>query len=147
MKNHFTPKSSRNINQPSKNKNLVKHGLAVEATMKKLAHHFNQNPDLWGLAGLIHDADWEQTQTNHKLHGKKTVQWLKQAGETNNQLLQAVLSHNFERNKENQPKTTMDWALYTCDELTGLIIATALVMPDKKLASVTLDSVLKKIPF
>jgi predicted hydrolase (HD superfamily) len=112
--------------------------------MRALAKHFGQNENLWGIVGLLHDADWEATETTPDQHTKKTVEWIKTAGEKNETLIRTILSHNHKHNAEAPPKNTIEWALYTCDELTGLIVATALVRPDKKITSVTLDSVMKK---
>jgi putative nucleotidyltransferase with HDIG domain len=134
------------LNNHLKNKNLFRHCLVVEAVMKSLARYFNEDEEKWGLAGLLHDADWEETKDNHQEHAKKIVEWLKEKGENDKEIIEAILSHNFKNNGFRPPQTKMEWALYTCDELTGLIVAVALVMPDKKLASVTVESVLKKFP-
>ncbi|MCR4329874.1 MAG: HDIG domain-containing protein [Candidatus Roizmanbacteria bacterium] len=134
------------VNAHIKNKNLVKHCLAVEAAMRALARHFQEDEDVWGLAGLIHDADWEETANDITLHTKKTIEWLKEHGEDDTRIIETVLAHNYKNNGHEEPKDTMQWALYTCDELTGLIIATTLVRPDKQLTSVTVESVLKKFP-
>lgn len=132
------------LNKYIKNKNLIKHCLAVEAVMRGLASHFKTDVYMWGLLGLIHDADWEATAKDYSQHARVTVDWLKDAGETNEELVSATLSHNYIHNKSDAPQKLMDWALYCSDDLTGLIVATALVMPDKKLASVSVESVLKK---
>lgn len=131
-----------------KNKNLLRHCLAVEAAMEALCKHFGQTHDIdrWQIVGLLHDADWEETQNEYGQHTKKTIEWLKEAGEEDKVITEAILSHNFEYNGFRQPASTLEWSLYTCDELTGLIVATALVRPDKKLASVTVESVMKKFP-
>jgi len=129
-----------------KNKNLLKHCLAVEAAMRALARKFKIEEEKWGLVGLLHDGDWEVTKDNHANHAKKIVEWLKKAGETNQEVLDAILSHNWQNDSFRQPNSPMEWSLFCSDELTGLIIATTLVMPDKKLASVSVESVLKKFP-
>lgn len=134
------------LNSHIKNKNLIRHGLAAEAAMKGLANHFNDNEDKWGLVGLLHDGDWEETTNDPSQHTKKMVTWLKVAGETDQEILDAILSHNYAHTGENQPKNKLEWSIYTCDELTGFIVAVALITPDKKLASVTVDSVLRKFP-
>jgi lysyl-tRNA synthetase class 2 len=126
------------------NKNLVKHCLAVEAAMRGLAKHFHQDEDLWGIVGLLHDADWEVTQPDAALHTRKTMEWLDTHGEHDKQLRDAILAHNYTGNGERPPETPLEWSLYTCDELTGIITACTLVRPDKKLASVEVKSVLKK---
>lgn len=129
------------VNEWTTNKNLVKHMLAVEAQMRALAVYFKKDPDQWGLAGLIHDADYDKWPTEHP---QKTLNWLKE----NNHpewLHSAVMTHAWKYNgQEKEPKTKLEWALYTCDELSGFIIAIALTRPDKKLSSVTLESIKKK---
>jgi len=134
------------VNAHIKNKNLVKHCLAVEAAMRALARHFHEDENVWGLAGLIHDADWEETGSDITAHTKKTIEWLKEQGEDDARIIEAVLAHNYKNNGHEEPQNTMQWALYTCDELTGLIVATTLVRPDRQLTSVTVESVLKKFP-
>lgn len=134
------------LNNNLKNQNLIRHNLAVESAMKGLAKYFKADVNKWGLVGLLHDGDWEATRDNPLMHTQKMAEWLRQAGETDQQIIQAILSHNFVHNGKNEPSTTMEWSLYTCDELTGFIVAVTLVMPDKKLSSVTVDSVIKKFP-
>lgn len=129
-----------------KNKNLIRHGLAAEAAMKGLANYFGENDEKWGLVGLLHDGDWEETTNDPSQHTKKMVEWLTKEGETDKEILDAILSHNFAHTGENPPKNKLEWAIYTCDELTGFIVAVALVTPDKKLTFVTVDSVLRKFP-
>jgi len=128
-----------------KNPGLVKHALSVEAAMQALADKLGGNRIQWGNLGLIHDADWEETEVNPAQHAKLTAQWLREAGETDEVLLQALLTHNYQHNGYRAPESQLEWALYTVDELTGLIIATALVK-NKELTSVSVQSVLKKFP-
>lgn len=125
----------------TENKNLVKHMLAVEAQMRALAKHFGENEDEWGLLGLVHDADYEKWPSEHP---RKTIEELEARGEPE-WLINAVRAHAWGFNgMDVEPKTKMEWAIYTCDELSGFIIACALVRPDKKLLSVTVESVQKK---
>src|SRR3972149_11116487 len=127
----------------TENKNLVKHMLAVEAEMRALAKNFGENEDDWGLLGLVHDADYEKYPEEHP---RKTIEELEKRGEPE-WLRNAVKAHAWKFNgMDIEPKTKMEWAIYTCDELSGFIIACALVRPDRKLSSVTVDSVLKKWP-
>ncbi len=123
------------------NKNLLKHMLAVEAQMKALAHYFKEDEEKWALAGLIHDADYEKWP---KEHPRKLLEYLKQ-NSSPDWLYSAVETHAFKYNgMDKEPTTKLEWALYTCDELSGLIIAVALTHPDKKLSSVALKSIKKK---
>ncbi|MBI1863245.1 HDIG domain-containing protein, partial [Candidatus Microgenomates bacterium] len=77
------------------NQNLVRHCLAVEATMRALAKYFNEDQELWGIAGLLHDMDWEATRNNITLHTRKTHEWLKKIGEDHPDLVRGILSHNY----------------------------------------------------
>lgn len=126
------------------NESLVRHCLAVEIAMKGLARHFGENEQLWGVIGLLHDADWEETENNPQMHTRKTIQWLHDNALSDDVVERAILSHNYENNNEPAPQNNLEWSLYCCDELTGLITATALMRPDKKLKSVEVKSVLKK---
>jgi predicted hydrolase (HD superfamily) len=134
-------------------KNLLKHCLAVEAAMKGLYRRLTptekQNEadeTKWGIIGLLHDADWDACRDNPEKHTHLTIDWMKEAGETDEEMFKAILSHNYVHNGHNPPETPLEWALYTCDELTGFIVAVAFTRPDKKLATVTVESVLKKFP-
>lgn len=131
------------VDQHIDNKNLVKHCVAVEAAMRSLARHFGANEDVWGITGLLHDADWEVTEAEPTQHTKQTEAWIRETGENSEELIRAIHAHNFHYTSV-EPKTIMELALYTCDELTGLITATALMQPEKTIASVTVKSVLKK---
>lgn len=127
--------------------NLRRHCLAVEAVMIAIAEALKipeAQRKKWGIVGLLHDGDYEKTKENPQQHTLQMVEWLKQLGETDTEILSAILSHNFAHTGQNPPSNQMEWALYCCDELTGLIIAVALVRPDRRLVSVTVDSVMKK---
>lgn len=135
------------------NKNLLKHCLAVEFAMRALYRHLTptdqqvqDEEDLWGLVGLMHDADWEETRGDFTKHTTVTVEWLKQAGETDERIFNAILAHNYNHNQSNPPKDNLEWSLYICDELTGFIVAVALILPEKKLEVVTAERVLKMFP-
>lgn len=119
--------------------NLRRHCLAVEAAMRTLGH----GSDLWGLVGLLHDGDYEQTKEDMAKHSVLMAQWVKDLGETDQELLNGIASHGASHRGQ-EPKNQMQWALFCCDELTGLIVAVALVQPDKKLAGVTVQKVLDK---
>jgi putative nucleotidyltransferase with HDIG domain len=134
-----------------KNPNLRKHCYAVEAVMGALYSRLEDGSksdaekQKWMIAGLLHDADYELTkETAKKNHAKQVVKWLK-ATDAHSDITDAISAHAWGYvDDAPMPKTKMAWALYTCDELTGLIVAVALVKPEKKLAAVTVDSVLKK---
>ena len=133
-----------------KNKNLIKHSLAAEAAMTATYRHLipknDQKPtdeEKWGITGLLHDIDYEVAQESNQLnlHGKL----LFENGEVKlpQDIEHAIRAHNYTMTGTD-PENQMDWAITTCDQLTGLITACALVRPDKKLASVTVESVQKK---
>jgi len=132
------------LHKKMQNQNLRRHCYAVAAVMKSLAQHFDEDEKVWEIVGLLHDGDYEETKATPELHTLKMVEWLKDKKVTNKEIIDAILSHNFVHTGQNPPKNKLEWSLYCCDELTGLIVAVALVKPDKKLASVTLDSVLNK---
>lgn len=135
------------VEKHTKNKNLVRHMLAVEACMRALAKHFypkdTELVEVWALAGLLHDADYEVVGKNTKRHTHQTLEWLADH-DVSEEIKNAILAHGWKWVEGAPiPKSKMEWALYTCDELTGLIVAVALVK-DKKISSVTVDSVMKK---
>lgn len=124
--------------------NLQRHSYAVEAVMRALAKYFEEDEDKWGVVGLLHDGDYEETKNNPQRHTLQMVEWLKSIGETEEEIISAILSHNYGHTGQSPPRNKLEWSLYCCDELTGLIVAVALVRPDQRLASVEIDSVLKK---
>jgi predicted hydrolase (HD superfamily) len=138
----------KTLTKLDKNKNLIKHHLACEAAMKTLYIKFIpqnlqniQDEEKWGLVGLLHDADYEFCRNQPEKHTLVLEQ--KIGKKLPPEVIYAIKSHNFSYNKI-APKSVMDWSLYCCDELTGLIIAASLVTPDKKLASLTVDFVVNK---
>lgn len=133
------------LHQNMKNENLRRHCYAVEAVMIALAKKLGGDKEKWSIVGLLHDGDYEKTKDTPKQHTLLMHQWLKDAGETDKEILNAILSHNFVHTGKNKPATKIEWSLYCCDELTGLIVATALMMPDKELDTVRVKSVLKKM--
>lgn len=126
------------LREYTKNVNLVKHGLAVEAAMRAYARKFGEDEEKWGIAGLLHDLDYEQFPDEHPLKG---VEILEGRGAPFD-LVHAVKAH---ADRTGVPRETkLDKALYAVDELTGLIVAVALVRPSKSLSEVTVESVKKK---
>jgi len=123
------------------NKNLIKHCLATEVTMKALSKRFNGNEEVWGITGLLHDADYELAKDKPEVHGLLLFEKEKDIPED---IAQAIKSHNFQLTKVD-PISPMDWAITCCDQLTGLIIASALIHPEKKLQPVTVDFVLNRM--
>jgi putative nucleotidyltransferase with HDIG domain len=123
------------------NENLVKHMLATEAIMRALARHFGENEEEWGLTGLLHDIDVELTEGDMTSHSKLGADLARELG-ASEAMAHAILCHN---ERHGVPcETKLDKALFCSDPLTGLIIAAALVRPDKKLAGLETDSVKKR---
>ena len=130
------------VRERVRNDNLVKHMLAAEAIMGALARRLGGDEERWRLAGLLHDLDVEETADRMEVHGAVTVQWLREAGFDDEEVLQAILAHNAANGSE--VTSDMDRALFACDCLTGLITAAALVRPEKELAPVQLKSLKKR---
>lgn len=126
------------------NQNLRRHCFAVGYVMRSLAEHLGGNPDVWEVLGILHDSDWEITKDTPEEHTKKTLHWLAQQGVTQGPIVRALMSHNRKLTQLADIDGVMEWALETCDELTGFIVAVALTRPSKLLADVTVESVLKK---
>ncbi len=123
------------------NGNLIKHMLATEAIMRALARHLGEDEEEWGLTGLLHDIDMELTQGDMHTHSKLGADLVRDLG-AGEAVIHAVLCHNPAHGIPLQTK--LDKALFCVDPLTGLIIAAALVRPDKKLAGLEAKSVIKK---
>lgn len=120
--------------------NLRKHCRAVEAVMRHFAEHFGEDVEKWGAIGLVHDLDWEEHPEEHCTHTKRIL------GENGwpEDWIRAVLSHAWGMFTEEKPEHTMEKVLYTIDELTGLVTATALVRPSKSVLDMKPKSVKKK---
>lgn len=141
------------LHSKMESQNLRKHCYSVGAVMRALALHFYPNAtdnaegrnlvERWEVVGLLHDGDYEFTKTDHGNHAKMMAGWVRETGETDEELLTGIESHGwFHEGKK--PETQMQWALFCSDELTGLITAVTLVRPDKKLANVTVENILSK---
>jgi putative nucleotidyltransferase with HDIG domain len=120
-------------------KNLVKHMLATQACMRRLARHLGEDEEMWALAGLLHDIDYEKTESDPSGHGRVAVEILKDYG-LSEEILHAIVAHVGSV----QRKSKMDRALYSVDPLTGLIVASVLMHPTKKIASIGTGFVLRR---
>lgn len=132
------------------NKNLIKHSLACEVGMQALARKFQaSNPksqideNEWGITGLLHDIDYEVAQKENLLDKHGILLFERNEITLPEKIAYAIQAHNF-HSTNIQPKSHMDWAIVCVDRLTGLIVAAALVLPDKKISSLTAESVLKR---
>jgi predicted hydrolase (HD superfamily) len=134
------------LTEKMQNQNLRRHCLSVEAVMRVLAGHFKADVEKWGIVGLLHDGDYELVKDQPAKHTLLMHDWLQSMGEDDSEVLQAILSHNFAHTGQNPPQNDLEWSLYCCDELTGLIVAVTLVQPTKKLADVTVENIMKKWP-
>jgi len=132
------------LHSKMQSQNLRKHCCAVAAVMKDLAKHFGEDEAKWEVIGLLHDGDYEETKPTPEKHTILMTEWLKEIGETDKETLEAILSHNFAHTGQNPPKNKLEWSLYSCDELTGLIVAVTLVRPEKKISKVTVENILSK---
>ena len=123
------------------NRNLIKHMLATEAVMRALAARLGENEEIWAFTGLLHDIDVELTEGDMSVHGKLGADLAAELGASDDMTM-AIMAHNeklgFLRNSK------LDKALYCADPVTGLITATALVRPEKKLTNVEAKSVRKR---
>lgn len=130
------------------NKNLVKHCLAAEAAMKGIYDHLYSNGTeetrtIWSITGLLHDIDYEIAQERNDLTHHGLLIFDIEPDVIPEDIAYAIKAHNFHNTKVN-PKSDMDWAITTVDGLTGLIVSCALIHPDKKLAPLTPEFVLKR---
>jgi predicted hydrolase (HD superfamily) len=139
------------LEEKIENKNIIKHMLAVEALMgaiyealkTKGVSDLGGTKEEWMMAGLLHDGDYREDVPVKKM-GIQVTEWLREGGhEIPDNVAYTMAAHNWDQTGV-EPKSLMDWAIFCGDTLTGLIIATTLVRPDKKLASVKVKSVMKK---
>ena len=123
-----------------KSENLIRHMYAVEAAMRFYARKYNEDEDIWGLTGLMHDFDWE-IHPSMEEHPQAGAPILRERNVPED-IVQAILSH---ADHTGIPREThMEKALYACDEITGLITAVALVRPSRSLHDLKVKSVKKK---
>jgi uncharacterized protein len=130
------------LNEKIKSENMRKHCFASEAVMRALARRLGKNEDEWGLAGLLHDIDVEITNADPKTHGPYAENLLK--GKVTDEMLDAIVMHN-EMATGKARTTEFQHALAAGETITGLITATALVYPDKKIAPVKAKSITKRM--
>lgn len=123
------------------NKNLIKHSLAVEAIMRSLAEYLKDEVDKWGLAGLLHDIDYDKTAEDPSKHSIVGAEILENLG-VDDFIVYAVKAHNDYHGIERKRK--IDKALYAADPVSGLITASALILPSKKLEDVTVEFLVKR---
>ncbi|OGC47376.1 hypothetical protein A2713_00790 [candidate division WWE3 bacterium RIFCSPHIGHO2_01_FULL_35_17] len=139
------------LHKSMQNQNLRRHCYAVGFAMKGLHEYLSEvgktpaeDFEMWHVLGIIHDADYEITKADAAKHTVLLLEWLKESKMSeNNPIYLAVMSHNNKITGLREPTTQMEWALECCDELTGFIVACALVKGGK-LSEVSLETVKKK---
>ncbi|GFZ25787.1 HDIG domain-containing protein [Lacrimispora indolis] len=119
---------------------LVKHGLAVEGVMRHFARKYGEDEEKWGIVGLLHDLDYEKYPDQHCVK----VQEIMQERDIDPEIIRAVASHGYGICVDIEPQSKMEKVLYTIDELTGLVNATAIMRPSKSVLDLETKSVKKK---
>ena len=128
------------LTQYNENESLIKHALAVEAVMRYCARKRGQDEQMWGVIGLVHDLDYEKFPDQHC---QKTGEILR-SRDWPQEYVRAVLSHGWGICTDVEPQSELEKVLYAVDELTGLVVATALVRPSKSVMDMKPKSVKKK---
>lgn len=126
-----------------KNEKMIAHSLASEVVMHAVAMHLGRNAEAWSQAGLLHDLDVEVTNADAYIHGPEAAKWLAEMG-IDSDIVDAIGMHN-EIASGKERTTEFQHALAAGETITGLVMATALVYPDKKIASVKTKSVVKRM--
>jgi putative nucleotidyltransferase with HDIG domain len=124
----------------NKNDSLIKHALAVEGVMRHFARKRGEDEEKWGIIGLVHDLDYEQFPEQHC---RKSEEILRGRGWPE-EYIRAVVSHGWGICSDVEPQTDLEKTLYAVDELTGLVVTTALVRPSKSVLDLKAKSVKKK---
>ena len=126
---------------------LKLHMRESEVIMRALAKHLGEDEDVWGIAGLIHDLDFDFVNKDPNTHGVEFERILKEEGiELPTEVLHAIRAHNEDSELiSDRRESILDYALSASENISGFLVACALVQPDKKIASVGVDSVLKKL--
>ena len=136
-------KALERLRQHVTNEKTIVHCLASEAVMRALARRLGEDEDRWGLTGLLHDIDVEVTGADPKVHALKAEELIEDFG-FDEEMIEAIRLHNDEAT--GRPRTTtLQHALAAGETITGLIYATTLVYPDKKIESVKYKSVKKRM--
>jgi putative nucleotidyltransferase with HDIG domain len=127
------------VREKLQNNNLFKHCLAAEACLVALAKKFGESHEKWGLTGLLHDIDYEQTSAQPSQHGVVGARFLEKL-QLDDDIIHAIKCHAGHV----PPESKLDWALFATDPLTGLIVASALMHPEKQLKPLDTEFVLRR---
>ncbi len=143
------------LHKNMQNQNLRRHCYAVGFAMVGIYDYLKENGlleehaperETWEVLGIIHDSDYEITKDDWSRHTRLTLEWLEAEGITKDEpLYRAMQSHNAKRTGFPEPRTQMEWSLECCDELTGFIVACALILPSKKISDVDTNMVLRRM--
>jgi len=139
------------LHQNIQNQNLRRHCYAVGKVLRAYYNYYlgegrklgDLTADDWEITGLLHDADYELTKNNPEKHTVVLLEKLKNY-EAPEEIINVFKSHNNHRTHMREPQTLLEWTLECCDELTGFIVAVALVMPNRQLSKVTVKTIFKK---
>ena len=123
----------------NESESLYHHALSVEAVMREAAERYGEDPDFWGIVGFLHDIDWEKFPEEHCRKAPELLAEINAPEE----LVHAVCSHGYGMVTDVKPEKMMEKMLFTVDELTGLITATALMRPEK-MKGISVKSIKKK---
>jgi putative nucleotidyltransferase with HDIG domain len=129
------------VKQHVKTRNLVKHMLATEAVMASLARRLGEDEEMWALAGLLHDIDYDKTSDDPDRHSLLGGELLEELG-VDEDIVYAVKAHNECHGLPRE--SLLDKALWAVDPLTGLLVAAALIHPEKKLAAIDVGFVMNR---
>jgi len=124
----------------TKTESLISHALSVEAVMRHFAKKYEEDPEKWGIIGLVHDIDYEMYPEEHCT---KALEILEE-NQWPDEYVRAVISHGWGLVSDIKPETLLEKILYATDELTGLVTTTALVRPSKSVMDLKAKSVKKK---
>ncbi len=128
------------LREYNKDEHLINHALAVESVMRHFATIYKEDQEKWGIAGLLHDLDYEKYPDEHC---KKVIEIMREKN-LDEELIHSVVSHGYGLVNDVKPESNLEKVLYTIDELTGLINATVIMRPSKSILDLEVKSVKKK---
>jgi putative nucleotidyltransferase with HDIG domain len=128
------------LKQYNDSDSLVRHGMAVEAVMKHFAEKMGEDPEKWGIIGLVHDLDYEKYPEQHCTMTRQILE----EHDWPEEYIRAIMSHAWGMCTDEKPEHPMEKVLYATDELTGLITAAVYVRPSRSILDLTVKSVKKK---
>lgn len=120
------PKAIEFVRSKAEKETTVRHLISVEGVMRRLAEHFGEDPERWGLVGLFHDIDQDQTHDDPPRHAYVGAEWLREAG-VDEEIVNGVLAHAHAQYRTD----LMSKAIVPADAVSGLLVACALVRPEK----------------